>query len=253
MQTTLVSWNVNSVRARLNALNSLVNTHKPSVVCLQETKVVDSHFPEIKCAASIKNGQKSYNGVATLLYNTAKSPHKIQRDPFDRDSGSRVVSTSFRNLRIINVYIPNGGSSADAYGKKLLWLVKLFKYVEKQQSLYKNCILVGDFNICPSDNDVFDADVMRNAVTCTEAERDFTRALKTQLNMYDAFSDYGNPDYTWWDYRNGAYPRNNGLRIDHFFVSESLRPFIYECMVLRDYRSADRPSDHAPILLRLRK
>jgi exodeoxyribonuclease-3 len=248
----IVSWNVNSVRARSEHVTALLATEKPSVLCMQETKVVDDSFPHdlFKSECSI-NGQKSYNGVATW---TRQGHTDAEFDPFGDDLGKRVVAVTYRGLRIINVYIPNGGKDEQAYVEKLAWLSVLTRWLRTQVKKYKHVVVTGDYNICHTDADVHDPKSWKDRVCCTDAERGhFNKFLG--LGFVDAYRELykDDTDYTWFDYRSGAFGRNKGLRIDYFLITKSLLPYLKDCKPLREYRGMGKPSDHVPLLLELVK
>jgi len=255
----IVTWNVNSIRVRNPHVKQLIEKRKPQILCLQEIKAQDDTFicDNDRLTETSVNGQPAYNGVATL---SKVKQFDVAINPFDRKLGSRVIASTISNIRVINIYVPNGGKDDEAYEAKLEWLAQLLAYVAEQKRKYKNVVLTGDFNICPSDRDVHNPKAWKDMVTCTVPERAAFSAL-INLGFADAFDlvrDPKNPEktggkYTWWDYRSGSFYRDKGLRIDHALVSTPLAPHVDRCEVLSHYRGLTRPSDHAPLLLRLSK
>lgn len=248
----IVTWNVNSVRARAAHVTDLVCDDKPNVLCLQETKVENSSFPHdlFQSHSSVVNGQKSYNGVSIHT----RKPHKEnQCDPFCSESGCRVVSVTYKGIRIVNVYVPNGGSSEKAYREKLVWLEKFRKYLKRQLKKYKYLVVVGDFNVCPVGEDTWNPDLWNGRVTCTVPEREWYAKL-LKLGLVDSYLHHNSAhDFTWYNYRANGYKRGHGLRLDHILVSPSLVPHIHDVRVLYEYRGLEKPSDHVPVLLDIRK
>ena len=250
----IISWNVNSIRVRNEQVQHLVDQYKPSVLAVQEIKATSSAYPKINvCPGSccVVNGQPAYNGVAV---HTRAAHYDAQLDPFDTSLGNRVIALTYKGIRFINVYVPNGGKDPDAYVAKLQWLASLMEYMYEQQRSFENIIVTGDFNICPTDADVYDPVAWKDSICCTEAERAFHWAM-THSGFHDAWTEAnpGEEGYSWWDYRNSAFSKNRGLRIDLFIVSDNIRKHITECQVLKEYRAEERPSDHAPILLTIEK
>jgi exodeoxyribonuclease-3 len=259
MSRTVGSWNVNSVRARLEHVLSWIDARQPDIVALQETKLVDEQFPvdaftQIGYRALV-NGQKTYNGVAVLSRETL-SPEDIVVDlPNLADEQRRLLAASYGTLRIINVYVPNGSEvGSQKYEYKLRWLDRLIEFIEGQLAQYPQLVLLGDFNIAPEDRDVHNPDLWQGGVLVSEPERERFRRLM-ELGLKDSFRlfDDAAGQYTWWDYRAGAFRRNLGLRIDHILVSETLKPHCEDCRIDIEPRSWQRPSDHTPIILQLDK
>lgn len=248
----LVSWNVNSIRARLDIVLAWLQTHQPDVMALQETKVVDADFPResfeqlgYQCYFS---GQPAYNGVAILT----KSP---MRDLETNLSGyvdqQRFISGNVFDFRLVNVYVPNGAvPESDKFAYKLGWLDALHRYLADHRD--ERLLICGDFNIAPADIDVHDPERWVGSVLVSPEERSAWIAL-CDLGFSDAFRHLypDDPGYTWWDYRGFAFRWNAGLRIDHFLVSASMRDEVQSVWVDRDARALSRPSDHAPVVLAL--
>lgn len=248
----ITTWNINSVRARLDRALAWLDAHRPDLLCLQETKVTDDLFPEEEfkklgyhCAFA---GQKSYNGVALL----ARQPLEEVEVGFSGDplpEQMRVISAVFAGLRVYNLYVPNGSAvGTDKYDTKLLWLDRLQDHLRARHTVKEPLMLCGDYNIAPEDRDVHDPQRWRGKVLCSEPERSRFRDLLS-WGLVDALRMH-HPEpghFTWWDYRMGGFRRNLGLRIDHFLVSRPLSERITDVLIDREERGGDKPSDHAPV------
>ncbi|MDE2119349.1 MAG: exodeoxyribonuclease III [Betaproteobacteria bacterium] len=251
----IATWNVNSLSVRLPQLLDWLAAHQPDVVVLQETKLVDARFPHAELQAAGWQaqcfGQPTYNGVALLSRVPAQD---VQRNlPGLEDPQARLIAGSVAGLRVVGAYFPNGqepGSEKFAY--KMGWLQALEQWLAGQLASHPALVLLGDFNVAPEDRDVYDPDAWRGKIHCTEEERAHFRAL-IELGLVDAFRMFEQPDksWSWWDYRNLAFRRNQGLRIDHILVSEALRGQVRGCFIDRTPRKNERPSDHAPVLVEL--
>lgn len=249
---TVATWNVNSLRVRLQHLLDWIELKKPDLVALQETKTVDDLFPVTEFTEAgyhaVFSGQKTYNGVAIL----SKRPVKIIDTgfPLFTDHQKRVLCVSTGKICILNLYVPNGSEvGSDKYLYKLEWLAHLQSYTESLLQSYPNCILLGDFNIAPADEDVHDPEEWAGKVLCSNEERAaFTRLTDAGLtDCFRLFSQEGN-SYSWWDYRAAGFRRNRGLRIDHILASHSMAERCKECHIDIDPRKLNRPSDHAPVI-----
>lgn len=251
----IATWNVNSLRVRLAHLLDWLNTVQPDIMALQETKSLDENFPaqEIVDAGYqvIFSGQKSYNGVALLSRMTAS---EVAMDiPGLADPQRRVLAATYGDLRVLNIYVPNGASvGSEKYDYKLSWLTQLCIYIENQLTLYPRLVVLGDFNIAPEDRDVHDPKAWEGQVMVSEAERSFFSRLLS-MGLHDAFRLFEQQTdiFSWWDYRAAGFRRNFGLRIDHILISEALRKNCITCRVDKAPRKLERPSDHAPVLVEL--
>jgi exodeoxyribonuclease-3 len=250
----IVTWNINSVRARIDRLVSWLDRHEPDVVCLQETKVTDPDFPRLEIeAAGYRTaffGEKSYNGVAILA---RREPEDVVHG-FPGDGGEkRVLTATVDGVRIVTVYVPNGTSlGSERYPFKLEWFDALLKSVDANHTPKDSLVICGDFNVAPEDRDIHDPERWRGKLLCTEAEREKFRAF-LDWGLADALRIH-NPDpgfYTWWDYRMGGFRRDWGLRIDHFLVTPPVAERTREVTVDREERAGEKPSDHAPVVLHL--
>lgn len=253
----VASWNVNSLRVRLPQLIQWIDLHKPDIIGLQEIKLIEEQFPhavmtELGYYPALL-GQKAYNGVAILA---RSKPQEISlelpglsEDPLQR----RALAITWRGLRIINVYVPNGESLiSPKFTYKLTWLSALRKFLAHEMQHYENILIMGDFNIAPHDVDVYDPKAWQGQVLVSPAERN---ALEELLGMgfFDVYRCL-NPEkteFTWWDYRMGAFAKNRGLRIDHFISNKNVLGQCIQCVIDKTPRSWERPSDHAPILLEI--
>jgi exodeoxyribonuclease-3 len=248
----LATWNVNSIRARLpHVLDWLASQH-PDVLCLQETKVIDAEFPYEPIHATgyqvAHVGQKAYNGVATL---TRKLATAVASAPPGLDGEQkRLVAVSLDDIRVINVYVPNGERvGSEKYEFKLRWLAGLRAYLSAEIERYPLLAVVGDFNVAPENRDVYDPRLWQNQVLFSEAERAALHDI-VDIGLVDVFRRFEQPpaSYTWWDYRQGGFRRNLGLRIDHILCSSALAERCRSCVVDKSPRGLERPSDHAPVV-----
>ncbi len=248
----IASWNVNSIKVRLPHILSWLETSGTDVLAIQETKSQDENFPknEIEDAGFkvVFSGQKTYNGVAIISKDTASD---IVRDLSNlNDPQRRVLFATIGGVRIMNVYIPNGSEvGSDKYDYKLKWLDHLQKDLEANLKQYENLVLLGDFNIAPEDIDTYDPDIWRDRILCSKPER---KAFQKMLGagMTDTFRKFAPKDksFSWWDYRQAAFRRNLGLRIDFVLASKNLSNNLSSCIIDKTPRAWERPSDHTPVL-----
>jgi exodeoxyribonuclease-3 len=253
----IASWNVNSLNVRLAHLQQWLGSARPDVVALQETKLEDARFPDTDIAAmgyrSVFSGQKTYNGVAILARMDAPGGGVISDVqagiPGFEDEQKRVLAATVNGVRIVDVYVVNGQSvGSDKYAYKLRWLDALHAWLEGELRRHQRLVLLGDFNIAPDERDVHDPVQWNEAhILTSRAERDALDRLHA-LGLHDAFRAL-NPDdgsFSWWDYRQFAFRRNLGLRIDLTLVSDALRADCIAAGIDREPRTWERPSDHAP-------
>lgn len=252
---TIATWNVNSVRVRMPQLLEWLEKEKPDVVALQETKVIDSVFPQEELKALgynlIFSGQPAYNGVAIL---SKTPPSDILKDfPDYADESRRVLVATINGVRVVNVYVPNGQSvGSDKYEYKLAWLKAFSRFVEQEANKYANVVLLGDFNIAPEDKDVHDPELWQGKVLVSEPEREAFRDV-LEKGYTDSFR-YLYPEetaFSWWDYRMMGFRRNRGLRIDHILVTAPLLKKCKACIIDKEPRKKEKPSDHAPVMVSL--
>ena len=253
------SWNVNSIRARIQNVKDYLNKFSPDIVFVQEIKTEDITFPydEIKSLGyeSYVFGQKSYNGVAFL---SKKKIGNIKNDIIkDKNKQSRIISSELlykkKNVQLINIYLPNGNPvDTDKYTYKKNWLDSLIKLLKSSLKKNQNIIIGGDFNIIPAAEDVYNYKSFEDdALYRLEIRKKFREILNLGFN--DVYR-YLYPDiegYTFWDYMRGAWQKNNGMRIDHFLVSNSLIDQIKDININKDPRGREKPSDHTPIEITL--
>ena len=251
----IASWNVNGIRARIDHVVAWIDDNQPDVLALQETKVVDELFPydafEALSYSVEAFGQKSYNGVANIIKNGSAEVVKGIRD-FD-DPQTRVVSTTHEDIRVVNVYVPNGqavGSEKFAY--KLDWLEHLKKMLNDDLKKYPKMVVLGDFNIAPCDEDVHDPEKWRDKILCSDQERTMFEQILS-MGFHDSFRlfEKGAGFHSWWDYRTAAYTKELGLRIDLLLVSDELKPLCKKSYIDEKPRWLEKPSDHTPVVIEL--
>ena len=252
----LATWNVNSIAARLPLVSRWLDAAKPDVLCMQETKCIDEKFPADAFAEigylSESFGQATYNGVA--IVSRAKC-EDTQRGFAGDEPGaqSRLLAATIAGVRIVNVYIPNGQAvGTEKYGFKLDWMRRLREYFDSHCDTAGRVLLCGDFNVAPEDRDIHDPNLWRGKILCSEGERNALEHVR-QWGFTDAFRLHNSSDkeFSWWDYRAGAYRRNLGLRIDHIWVSSPLVAQAASVVIDKVPRSWERPSDHAPVIVEL--
>lgn len=252
----LAAWNVNSLKVRLPQVLEWLSTHKPDVLCLQETKIEDANFPagEIRAAGyhSLFTGQKTYNGVAVL--SRQAGGEIVVAIPEFGDEQKRVLATIVDGVRVICVYVPNGQSvDSDKYRYKLEWLAAFNNWLKNELTRYPRLAVLGDLNIAPEDRDVHDPQTWEGNVLVSPHERQAFREL-LKLGLKDSFRLFEQPEksFSWWDYRMNAFRRNLGLRIDHILLSSALASVCKSSTIDTKPRQAERPSDHAPVLAEIR-
>ena len=254
------TWNVNSLAVRLPQLLAWLaaqaETSPVDVMVLQETKLSDDNFPhaEIEAAgyAVHWHGQKTYNGVA-LLSRAGAATEVVKGIPGLADEQARVITGTVGGIRTIGAYFPNGQApDSDKFIYKLAWLDALRAFVQAELAVHPRLVLMGDFNIAPDDRDVFDPIGWEGQIHCTPQERAQFRAL-LELGLVDCFRLFEQPpkSWSWWDYRNLAFRKNQGLRIDIILASAALKPHVQGCAIDKLPRKNERPSDHAPVVVTL--
>jgi exodeoxyribonuclease-3 len=249
------SWNVNSLNVRLPHVERWCAEQQPDILALQETKLEDAKFPIAALEAAGYNaafsGQKTYNGVAIL----AKQPITDVAHGIDgyEDPQKRILCATVGDIRVVNLYVVNGQSvGSEKYAYKLDWLARVAEFLEHEAKRHPNLVVMGDFNIAPDDRDVHDPVAWNEQVLCSTPERE---ALKRLLgaglaDSFRLFNDDGG-HYSWWDYRQGAFRRNLGLRIDLILASESLCARSTGAGIDREPRKWERASDHTPVSLEI--
>ena len=251
----IATWNVNSLKVRLPHVLDWLALYQPDVLCLQETKLQDEHFPIEAIAAAgyhaLYSGQKTYNGVALL----SKQPGSgiITAIPGFDDPQKRVLGAIYGDVRVICIYVPNGENvDSEKYQYKLRWLAALTDWIRDMLSQHPKLVLLGDFNIAPEERDVHDPKLWEGQVLFSLPEREaFQKMLN--LGLMDSFRLFEQPEksYTWWDYRMMAFRRNMGMRIDLILLSENLAKICIACVIDKATRKLERPSDHAPVMVEL--
>lgn len=252
----IASWNVNSLNVRLPHLEQWLLAAAPDVVALQETKLEDSRFPDTELASlgyrSVFCGQKSYNGVA-ILSRSAASDVQIGIPGFE-DVQQRVIAATVEGVRIINLYVVNGQSvGSEKYAYKLRWLDAVHDWIASELQAHPRLVVLGDFNIAPDERDVHDPVLWNeNHILSSGPERAALQRLLA-LGLSDAYRlhhDDGGA-FSWWDYRQAAFRRNLGLRIDLTLVSDALRAGCIDAGIDREPRTWERASDHVPVWVRI--
>ena len=251
----IASWNVNSLKVRLPHLGQWLAESKPDIVALQETKLTDDKFPVAEIEAmgyhAAYSGQKTYNGVAVL----AREPiSDVVTDPPNLgDEQRRILAVSVGELRVVNLYVVNGKAVGDEkYDYKLDWLARVRDYLAGELERHPKLVVLGDFNIAPEDRDVHDPEAWKEKILCSTREREALAAIK-DLGLSDSFRQFeeGDGHFSWWDYRQAAFRRNMGLRIDLILISDALKDHARAAAIERMPRTWERPSDHTPVVLEL--
>jgi exodeoxyribonuclease-3 len=251
----LATWNVNSLKVRLPHLLQWLAENPVDVLCLQETKLTDDKFPmaEINAAGYqvVFTGQKTYNGVAIL----SKHPIRdvVKNNPRFPDEQQRIIAATIEGMRIVCAYVPNGQLvDSDKYAYKMAWLASLREWLAEELRTHQELAILGDYNIAPEDRDVHDPVAWAGMIHCSDRERAALAAL-VELGLCDSFRLFEQPEksYSWWDYRQLAFRRNAGLRIDHILLSPGLAKRCVGCAIDRVPRKWEQPSDHTPVVATL--
>ena len=247
----IVSWNINSLRRRQDRFINWLAATQPDVVCLQETKCTDEQFPvlDLKAAGyhAVFHGQKSYNGVAIISKIEPGDVRAAMCDEED-DSQARVIAATIGSLRIYSIYAPNGQAvGSPAYDYKMKWYERLRSCLQREVA-GQPLVVCGDFNVAPKDEDIYDPDLWRGAIMCSDGERRAFEEL-CGIGLVDTLRLH-HPEtglYSWWDYRMLSFPKNRGLRIDAVLASKSIAEKCMASGIDREMRKGKEPSDHAPI------
>jgi exodeoxyribonuclease III len=263
MTLKIATWNVNSLTIRLPQVTDWLAANPVDALCLQELKLSDDKFPVAELAAvgyrSDFFGQKTYNGVALLTRtDTVSSVDAVVKNiPGFADEQSRIIAgtlqTTLGPVRLVNGYFVNGQApGTDKFAYKMQWLDALRAWLHTELAAHPQLVLVGDFNITTDDRDTHDPEGLRETIHHTTEERAQLEQIKA-LGLHDAFRLFDQPDksYSWWDYREMAFRRNKGMRIDYTLVSEALKPQVTACMIDKAPRKNERPSDHTPVIVTL--
>ena len=249
----IATWNVNSIKARLPILLAWLETAQPDVVLLQELKCVEENFPRLVLETlgyrSAAVGQKSYNGVAIL----ARAPLEdlVERLPGEpEDTQARYLEATVAGVRVASIYLPNGNpTKSEKFPYKLRWMARLKARVRELLKREQPLVLGGDYNVAPTDGDVYDPPRLKDDALCRPESRAAFREL-THLGLTEALHAlHPRPHlYTYWDYGR-AFEDDEGLRIDHFLLSPQAADRLQTCEVDREPRKRERPSDHTPVCL----
>jgi len=261
----LATWNVNSIRARLDRLLAFLARTRPDVVCLQEVKVAEEEFPHdaLNAAGYLATvwGQRTYNGVA-ILARPVPVTGAAPASPFvdvargfgdGRDDEARLLAATVGGVRVVSAYIPNGKTvGSDKWRYKLEWLSRLGAWLPGEARADRPFVVMGDFNIAPEDRDVARPEEWQNTVLChPDGRRALDAAVGSGLVDAVRLHDVGPGPFTWWDYRMLGFQKGNGLRIDHMFMTPVLARRCHKTWVDREERKGKLPSDHAPVVAEL--
>ena len=250
----IATWNVNSVRARLERLVAWLESHRPDVLCLQELKGVTDAFPYDAVASAGYHaavfGQKTYNGVA-ILARDEPADVRCGMGAGDDDPQARLISARVGPVRVFSAYSPNGREvGSEAYEYKLEWMARLREHLAAEYSADEPLALCGDFNVVLDDLDAANPSQWDDTVLCHIDARDALERIR-EWGLTDVFRKH-NPDggvFSWWDYRQLGFPKNNGLRLDHVYATAPLAETSTGAAVDRDERKGEKPSDHAPVIV----
>lgn len=254
----IVTWNVNSLRARLDRVEEWVREVQPDVLCMQETKLADDAFPALTFEAlgyqSAHYGQGQWNGVAILSRVGLDDVVTNFAEGIDPDPDARIITATCSGVRVSSCYVPNGRSlDDDHYTYKLSWLDRLLEHLRADSDPAGAVVVAGDFNIAPEDRDVFDVAKFQDATHVSRPERDRLAAVQS-WGLHDLFRAQ-HPDadrvYSWWDYRAGDFHQGRGLRIDLVLGSSSVADRCTWSAIDRNARKGKGPSDHAPVMVDL--
>ena len=253
------TWNVNSLTVRLPQVLDWLSAQTEhggiDVLALQETKTTDDKFPKTEIENADYHvaffGQKTYNGVALI----AKHPivEVVYNIPGFADDMARVITATVNGVRVVGAYFPNGQApDSDKFVYKMAWLTAMQAFIKDELTRHDKLVLMGDYNITWDDLDVWDPVAMAGTIHCTDEERTHFKAL-LDLGLTDAFRlfEQAPKSYSWWDYREFAFKRNRGLRIDHILVSSALVKNVSACVIDKAPRKNERPSDHTPVIVTL--
>jgi exodeoxyribonuclease III len=246
----IASWNVNSLKVRLEQVLAWLDHQRPDVLGLQETKLTDDKFPSDAFAELGYHvafaGQPTYNGVA-MIANTALADPMVEIPDFE-DPQKRVIAATINGVRVINLYVVNGKEvGSDKFDYKLRWLDAVHAWVADELTRHDKLVVMGDFNIAPDDRDVYDPEAWHEKILCSTPERNAFKGL-LDLGLHDSFRlfDQAEGVYSWWDYRAAMFRRGLGLRIDLVLCSDALKDSCTTSYIDKEPRKLERPSDHAP-------
>jgi len=251
----LATWNVNSLKVRLARVEEWLQTARPDVICMQETKLADSAWPALTFSAmgyeSAHFGQGQWNGVAILSRIGIDDVVADFADGGPPDGDARIITATCSGVRVSSVYVPNGrGLEHDHYRYKLVWLARLRDHLAASADPRKPVAVCGDFNIAPEDRDVYDPAKFVDSTHVSPPEREALEAIKG-WGMHDVFRRFYEESqlFTWWDYRAGDFHQGRGMRIDLVLVTDALAQRARWALIDRNARKGTQPSDHAPVLV----
>lgn len=251
----IASWNVNSLRTRLALVLKWLEDNQPDLLALQEIKCQDKDFPQADFKKAGWNvvfvGQKAYNGVAMISKKPVEC--KLRTLPKMKDEHSRFIEVMLDDVRVINIYAPNGNPlESEKFPYKLKWLETLFTYAQSLKAREEKIVITGDYNIIPTKNDVWDESKWLGDALYQPEIRGIWR--KFIFNGWtDAISAILGTlhNYTFWDYQRGAWQKNHGIRIDHFLLSPQAADCLIAAGIDKEQRALEKPSDHVPLWIEL--
>jgi exodeoxyribonuclease III len=254
----LATWNVNSLKARLERVVEWISEVEPDVLCLQETKLADEAFPALTFQSmgyeTAHFGQGRWNGVAILSKAGLDDVVPNFGPGVEPDHEARILTATCAGIRVTSVYVPNGREVGhEHYAYKLGWLDRLVHHLDSDPHSTGDVVVAGDFNVAPDDRDVHDPSKLIGATHVSAAERDRLSALESK-GLVDVFRHFHSADrvFSWWDYRAGDFHQGRGMRIDLILASPSVVERSEWCVIDRNARKGKQPSDHAPVVLDLR-
>lgn len=252
----IVTWNVNSLKARLPRVTEWLGEVQPDVLCMQETKMTDAAFPALTFREmgydSAHFGQGQWNGVAILSKVGLDKP-RANFAVGEPDGEARIITADCGGVTVVSVYVPNGRAlDHDHYKYKLRWMAQLREHAAAISSPDGNLVIAGDYNIAPDGRDVWDEAKLQGQTHVSQAERDSLAALES-WGLRDVFRDhYADAKlYSWWDYRGGDFHQGRGMRIDLMYATKAVADRTTWCGIDRNARKGEQPSDHAPVLMML--
>lgn len=254
----IATWNVNSLKARLERVTQWVNENQPDVLCMQETKMKDEVFPALTFAEmgyeSAHFGQGQWNGVAIISKVGLTDVVTNFAKPVAPDHEARIISATCGGVKVVCVYVPNGRALEDDHYKyKLEWMKKLKLHANTIAKPSEKLVIGGDFNIAPTDDDVWDVTKFDGATHVSAPEREVFSDL-CEWGLTDAFREL-HPEpkvFSWWDYRNGSFHKGEGMRIDFLLATKSLMSEVEASSIDRNARKGEKPSDHVPVTISLK-
>lgn len=255
----IATWNVNSLKARLERVEEWLTYAQPDVLCLQETKLADKAFPALAFSAlgyeSVHYGQGQWNGVAILskvgIEDPANGFGAGVDDPYEGDA--RMLAATCDGIRVVSVYVPNGREvPSEFYDRKLVWFERLAEWLETHHTADDSIVVTGDFNVAPEDRDVWSPAAFAGSTHVTEPERAAVKRLE-EWGLVDTFRKLYDGDhlYSYWDYRRGDFHQGRGMRIDLVLATAPVAERVTWALVDRNARKGKQPSDHAPVVVDL--